>query len=1016
MGSMGSIGTVDAKFEASTGNFTASLTGIHESLGKTAAKAKEAGAQVKAALGDMTVAAQKARFATLMASDAEVSVLGKVTAARERALRSWQREKLAQDRAADTAAVVARANELAAMKADMLASADERLGLSTNKVVAGFQLMGREVRESLNGIGEKIAATAERAELSADGMAAAFGGIGKLVGVGIAGDFAAHMLDNIAELNVRLGDLHEKTGIAVQDLAGLRLAALSKGLNFETVGRGITRLGRAIGEAKEGMLEAREAFSSVLGKDAAKYETDSVEQMFYRLSRAIHENKSLAVQDAVAMELFGKGGQELIPVLREWGGELEGVVKQQAALTGVTDKSVAASQKWLQMTTDISAEFHADMIPVLMDIVKLTPYVQTGFHLLQVGVEESLGSLINYGMTLIDLLGGVGKVMDDLAQRKFGSITKDWGDMLAKNDRRWKQEDKFIHDDAVAAGVAFNNIGGTGLQHPFDVPDVNRPGNMDGAMLKAAKQDLANRERKHSLTQKQLIAFWQSYLKKAKPGSTDYEQINLVLGSVMQRAGRGAASRAAKEQMEGFEQGLADMKGAHEVSVAEEYDYWAKKLEAVHSGSSNYLKITREMGSLYQKILKDQDALNKQYAKGSLMIQPAQLIGFYGQRAQPPAPLPAIRNSAMTSENQRHIHTESVEQLRYLQNLKRTAEARATLADRASESAVKLAQARGEMSRLDAAEVLAAIHADAYNRRLQALKDSLEAIRNSGLEPNERNEQLLGTQNQIDELRAAHSAQAIQDNTAIDSAKLSGSIRNVFQLYVADAEDAATQISQILTDAFQSVNDSLAQSLMAHAYNGREYRRNIENGLGETARGLGSEILGIGIKHAEGGLLGKLGFGPKGKLGESESTAMWVRMAGTQAGGSASSILSALKAGGSSGASTTGSVVSTMIGLLPLAGFADGGSIPSGLPAIVGERGPELFVPSTAGHIVPNHQLGFGGTHLHMPVTVDARGSHDPAAVEAAAHRAVMAAAPQIAAAAFHLVREDKLRKPNTVR
>jgi phage-related minor tail protein len=45
-----------------------------------------------------------------------------------------------------------------------------------------------------------------------------------------------------------------------------------------------------------------------------------------------------------------------------------------------------------------------------------------------------------------------------------------------------------------------------------------------------------------------------------------------------------------------------------------------------------------------------------------------------------------------------------------------------------------------------------------------------------------------------------------------------------------------------------------------------------------------------------------------------------------------------------------------------LAAFADGGSIGQGQPALVGERGPELFVPRSAGTIVPNHVLGGGGT------------------------------------------------------
>lgn len=48
--------------------------------------------------------------------------------------------------------------------------------------------------------------------------------------------------------------------------------------------------------------------------------------------------------------------------------------------------------------------------------------------------------------------------------------------------------------------------------------------------------------------------------------------------------------------------------------------------------------------------------------------------------------------------------------------------------------------------------------------------------------------------------------------------------------------------------------------------------------------------------------------------------------------------------------------------------FADGGSPPVGKVSLVGERGPELFVPNTAGKIIPNHALGGGGSPAGMNV------------------------------------------------
>jgi len=43
---------------------------------------------------------------------------------------------------------------------------------------------------------------------------------------------------------------------------------------------------------------------------------------------------------------------------------------------------------------------------------------------------------------------------------------------------------------------------------------------------------------------------------------------------------------------------------------------------------------------------------------------------------------------------------------------------------------------------------------------------------------------------------------------------------------------------------------------------------------------------------------------------------------------------------------------------LPFGGaFADGGMVKGNIPIVVGEKGPELFMPKQAGTIVPNHQL-----------------------------------------------------------
>ena len=63
-----------------------------------------------------------------------------------------------------------------------------------------------------------------------------------------------------------------------------------------------------------------------------------------------------------------------------------------------------------------------------------------------------------------------------------------------------------------------------------------------------------------------------------------------------------------------------------------------------------------------------------------------------------------------------------------------------------------------------------------------------------------------------------------------------------------------------------------------------------------------------------------------------------------------------------------GAVVGGILGGL----FAEGGNPPVGKPSIVGEKGPELFVPRSAGTIIPNNQMGGS---VVVNVNVDASGS-----------------------------------------
>jgi hypothetical protein len=60
-------------------------------------------------------------------------------------------------------------------------------------------------------------------------------------------------------------------------------------------------------------------------------------------------------------------------------------------------------------------------------------------------------------------------------------------------------------------------------------------------------------------------------------------------------------------------------------------------------------------------------------------------------------------------------------------------------------------------------------------------------------------------------------------------------------------------------------------------------------------------------------------------------------------------------------------------------------------PYVVGERGPELFVPGAAGNIIPNNQLGGNAPVMQNLTTVN----YSIQAVDASSFRSLVARDPQ---------------------
>jgi hypothetical protein len=91
------------------------------------------------------------------------------------------------------------------------------------------------------------------------------------------------------------------------------------------------------------------------------------------------------------------------------------------------------------------------------------------------------------------------------------------------------------------------------------------------------------------------------------------------------------------------------------------------------------------------------------------------------------------------------------------------------------------------------------------------------------------------------------------------------------------------------------------------------------------------------------------------------------------------------------------------VGPMPATGKAIGGSVQSGQQYLVGERGPEMFIPNQSGSIVPNSDMGGSGVVVNQTINVTT-------GVQQTVRAEIMSLMPQISNAAKAAVADAKLR------
>ena len=177
------------------------------------------------------------------------------------------------------------------------------------------------------------------------------------------------------------------------------------------------------------------------------------------------------------------------------------------------------------------------------------------------------------------------------------------------------------------------------------------------------------------------------------------------------------------------------------------------------------------------------------------------------------------------------------------------------------------------------------------------------------------------------------------DNLSLGSYKFAESLLNV------------KSEADLLKEKFMEIGESVEQGIVSNLTDAVMGTKSLADAAISVLNDLKRKLVEVAMQRAVSGIGNKIGGFLGGIFGGGKS----------KGGGGFLGGANAFTGGGG--------------GISPLLGFANGGRPPVGRASLVGERGPELFVPRSAGTIIPNSKIGGGGVTNMVTVNVDASGS-----------------------------------------
>lgn len=229
--------------------------------------------------------------------------------------------------------------------------------------------------------------------------------IGAVVGViAMAASITFHARDAIAEYGEQIENLSKKTGISTDSIQQWAFATKSVGVDTKDATKALADLGDAQNKALNGNKDAAKAFSAI-GISLADLKKSSPDDLLPKIADAFSKSADSASKAAVANELFGSSGENLIPLLDRGRAGLDDLRAAAEASGAVIGGETVARMAALKEQMELA---HAKMDAMALSAkAQLLPTI--------INLTDALSGNIAMKPLLEDFYSGVGVIMKSAA-------------------------------------------------------------------------------------------------------------------------------------------------------------------------------------------------------------------------------------------------------------------------------------------------------------------------------------------------------------------------------------------------------------------------------------------------------------------------------------------------------------------------------------------------------------------------------------------------------------------------